>query len=290
MTENKPPAYTWYPRDFAADEPVQLMSLAEEGAYRRLLDHQWLHGSIPGDVESLARICKNTPVKEMRKIWAKIEPCFIRMEGQPPRYQNRRLERVRNERKSFINKQSENGKKGAEARWKGKHGDGGANGGAMPSPVATESPAFATASATAVEQPTSPKETGEARSEILPHNQRSVMGLVIEKLYFGKRPTPSEMASNADILGMLHKEGHSWDRLARAIEGLALRRDRGELKSVAKNQPVSLKWVWSQKQTLNQIALSEDALYRGPGPPQDEKRGGVTGLGEVVNIFTKRGA
>lgn len=117
MTDNKAPSYPWYPRDFAADEPVQLMSLEEEGAYRRLLDHQWLHGSIPGDVESLARICKNTPIKEMRRIWAKIEVCFVRMEGQPPRYVNRKLERVRQERAAYVEHQKESGSRGGKARW-----------------------------------------------------------------------------------------------------------------------------------------------------------------------------
>jgi hypothetical protein len=124
------------------------------------------------------------------------------------------------------------------------------------------------------EESTYASHTGDARLESTPHNQRSVMGLVIARLYFGTRPTPSEMASNADILASLNREGHSWDRLAKVVEGLALRRDRGELKSVAKHQPVSLKWVWSQKQILNQLVLSEDALYTGPSPPAEDKRGG----------------
>lgn len=122
---NKAPAYPWYPRDFAADEPVQLMTLTEEGAYRRLLDHQWLHGSIPGEMSQLARICKNIPVREMTKLWRALDHCFSRMEGQPPRFQNRRLERVRQERREYRDKQSASGKLGAEAAWgKGAAGDG----------------------------------------------------------------------------------------------------------------------------------------------------------------------
>jgi uncharacterized protein YdaU (DUF1376 family) len=112
---NKAPAYQWYPRDFAGDEPVQLMSLEEEGAYRRLLDHQWLHGSIPADTQPLARICKNVPVARMRKIWRAVAPCFV--EAEPGRLQNRRLERVRAESREYRERQSAAGRRGAEARW-----------------------------------------------------------------------------------------------------------------------------------------------------------------------------
>jgi uncharacterized protein YdaU (DUF1376 family) len=149
VTENKDPSYPWYPRDFAADEPVQLMSLAAEGAYRRLLDHQWLHGSVPGEMAQLARICKNITVREMQKIWPSIEGCFSRMDGQPPRLQNRRLERVRTERQEFREKQSANGRRGAEARWGHKPEDGDPNGGGMARPMARNSSALALASASA---------------------------------------------------------------------------------------------------------------------------------------------
>jgi uncharacterized protein YdaU (DUF1376 family) len=170
VTDNKDPSYPWYPRDFAADEPVQLMTLAAEGAYRRLLDHQWLHGSVPGELTQMARICKNITVREMQKIWPSIEGCFTRMEGQPPRLQNRRMERVRTERQEFREKQSANGKRGAEARWHqspdGSDPNGGGNGGGMPTPLATpmarNSSALALASASA--RKTSPVSTGEPTS------------------------------------------------------------------------------------------------------------------------------
>jgi uncharacterized protein YdaU (DUF1376 family) len=116
MSENKVPAYPWYPRDFAADEPVQLMSLEEEGAYRRLLDHQWLHGSIPDDISSLAKICKNIPVRRMKKIWSSIEGCFSPTD-EPARLQNRKLERIRLDRSRFIQQQRESGSRGGHKRW-----------------------------------------------------------------------------------------------------------------------------------------------------------------------------
>lgn len=115
--EPKAPAYQWYARDFAADELVQLMTLEEEGAYRRLLDHQWLHGSIPADVAQIARICKNMPVRRMQKLWAAIGPCFVPAADDPSRLQNRRLERERAKSQEYRDKQTEKGKHGAEVRW-----------------------------------------------------------------------------------------------------------------------------------------------------------------------------
>lgn len=154
--ENKTPAMPWYPRDFAADEPVQLMSLEEEGAYRRLLDHQWLHGSVPSDVAQLARICKNVAPAKMRKIWPAIAPLFFAIDGDPSRLQNRKVERVRAAQIAYKKKQSESGKAGAEARWKDKHPDGDPNGGRMATPLADDWLAVAVASASAQEPPPTP--------------------------------------------------------------------------------------------------------------------------------------
>lgn len=49
--KQKAPAYQWFPKDYDIDEAVKLMTYEEEGIYRRLLDHQWLHGGIPGDID-----------------------------------------------------------------------------------------------------------------------------------------------------------------------------------------------------------------------------------------------
>ena len=51
----KAPAYLWYPKDYLADANTVLMSLEEEGAYRRLLDYCWLEGSIPGDMKAMGK-------------------------------------------------------------------------------------------------------------------------------------------------------------------------------------------------------------------------------------------
>jgi len=102
------------------DEPVQLMSLKAEGAYRRLLDHQWLHGSIPAARGSQARICKQVGEKEMREIWDEIAPCFRPHPEDPDRLVNQKLERIRAEQQTATAKKSAAGTLGAEATWQGK--------------------------------------------------------------------------------------------------------------------------------------------------------------------------
>ncbi len=114
-TTEKPPALPWYPKDFQADEPVVAMTLEAEGAYRRLLDHQWLHGSIPSDLHLLAGICKNIPQARMRVLWAQMSMLFAPIPDDPERLRNAKLERVRKEREDFIARKREAGRRGAAA-------------------------------------------------------------------------------------------------------------------------------------------------------------------------------
>jgi len=61
MSSEKRPWYKWYPKDFVADEKVQLLSPLAELAYRRLLDIMWQANAtrLPAVCYSLATaICK----------------------------------------------------------------------------------------------------------------------------------------------------------------------------------------------------------------------------------------
>lgn len=111
---HKRPAYQWYPKDHDTDERVKLMSLAQEGAYRRLLDHQWLHGSIPDDMEFCSKICRAT-VKEFRRLWPGVRACFEPVES--GRLAHPRLERQRQELESRAQVQAANGRSGAAKVW-----------------------------------------------------------------------------------------------------------------------------------------------------------------------------
>ena len=108
----KPPAYQWYPGDALADEEVSTMTLEEEGAYRRLLDHHWREGSIPADQEKLRRLCKWVGKRKFASIWntigARFSPSSI--DG---RLENSRIAAQRQTLEVYSDTQAENGRKGA---------------------------------------------------------------------------------------------------------------------------------------------------------------------------------
>jgi uncharacterized protein YdaU (DUF1376 family) len=124
------------------------MTCEQLGIYERLRDHQWLEGSLPTDLAQLAVIIgHNMTAIRLRKIWAGVAPCFPNKRG---RLQNARLERQRKTHQTFIETQSKNGAKGAKKRW-GRHS------GAINSPIANDSSASSSASATALqEEPPNP--------------------------------------------------------------------------------------------------------------------------------------
>lgn len=65
---NKSPAFQWYPKDILASARVQMMSLSEECAYRRLLDFCWINGSVPADAARAARLVGKGCTVEVVKI------------------------------------------------------------------------------------------------------------------------------------------------------------------------------------------------------------------------------
>lgn len=115
------PWYKWFPRDFAGSEDAAGLTLSEEGAVRRLLDHQWVKGSIPADVGDLANLCR-VPVAEMESIWKRISRFFVPID-EPGRLRNERLQRQFAsviEEKALL---SAAGSLGAAVRW-GGHREG----------------------------------------------------------------------------------------------------------------------------------------------------------------------
>lgn len=95
-------SYQWFPRDFEADEHVKLMTMQDEGIYRRLLDHQWLHGSIPADLHQIQILLKYIHFTSLLRSWERVQICFVPLDGAPGRLINRRLERQRVARDNFI--------------------------------------------------------------------------------------------------------------------------------------------------------------------------------------------
>lgn len=110
----KAPAYQFYPSDYAEDEAVKLMTYEQEGVYRRLLDHQWLHGGLPSDVNQIALLCPKVSKPKFLKLWIAIAPKFALVNG---RLVNARMERQRAETEAFKQRQAEAGKRGAAGKW-----------------------------------------------------------------------------------------------------------------------------------------------------------------------------
>lgn len=118
MSKKQPPSYPWYPSDFAGSAKVAVMTLEQEGAYRRLLDHEWQEGSIPDDLEALARICRTTTA-HMEKLWKTVRKCFVKNSDEPETLVNLKLEKIRQEKIQFHAKQHTNGIKGGRPKGSG---------------------------------------------------------------------------------------------------------------------------------------------------------------------------
>ncbi len=116
--QNPAPSYPWYVRDYAEDEAVKLMTYEEEGIYRRLLDHQWFHGGLPGDVTHVAQLVPKVSLLRFKKvIWPKMAAKFENING---RLVNPKLERVRVDRQEYRDAKSKAGTAGALVRWDGR--------------------------------------------------------------------------------------------------------------------------------------------------------------------------
>jgi hypothetical protein len=116
--------------------------------------------------------------------------------------------------------------------------------------------------------------------------QQDVMGLVIRRLYFGKRPSQKDLATNGSILKRLNTtRGYDWEACARIVEGLALLRDQGKLEpTIPRTKPVDLRWVWDKDRTLNQAETCQDAYYasRPKSEPARTKGGAVTSITDIL--------
>lgn len=113
MAKGKAPAFLFYPGDWLSSTSIALMTPAEEGAYIRLLCHEWNDPdcSLPSDDESLAALSR------LGASWAKSGPKIMRnfqlIEG---RYVNLRLAEERQKHNEWRTKSSEGGKLSAAKR------------------------------------------------------------------------------------------------------------------------------------------------------------------------------
>lgn len=113
--KEKSPAFQWYPKDILSSERVQLMSLSEEGAYRRAIDFCWLGGSIPSDPKALSKLIGKGCSVAIAKV---ILTMFVKHPEHEDRMIHERLEVSRQQQIAWREKTSYAGKKSGEARRK----------------------------------------------------------------------------------------------------------------------------------------------------------------------------
>lgn len=112
MAVEKAPAFQFYPKDFLSDRKQVAMSLAEAGAYWRLCCHCWMEGSLPTELQQLARLCGATP-RQMRAMWPAISPCFLEKDGA---LVHKRLEQERDKQAFFRRRASDGGRSKAASK------------------------------------------------------------------------------------------------------------------------------------------------------------------------------
>ena len=110
----KSPSYQWYPKDSISSVRVAMLSLEEEGAYRRALDFCWLTGSLPADTEMLARIIGKGCTPETAAV---VRNLFTRLPSNRKVLIHDRLEAERSKQKAWREKSSKGGLKSAAIRW-----------------------------------------------------------------------------------------------------------------------------------------------------------------------------
>lgn len=120
----KAPAYQHYAQDWLVG--TAHLTLEAQGAYQRLLDHQWVDG-LPNDLEVLQRML-GVDAKTFKRIWKQIEGKFPVKGGARV---NPRLDTERRKQAEYREVRRRAGKAGADSRWHGS-----TNGEAIPEPMA----------------------------------------------------------------------------------------------------------------------------------------------------------
>lgn len=110
----KPPAFLFYAQRWLSSTKG-LMSAAK-GVYIDLLAWSWDNGPLPLEEKSRAKLA-GEPVGTFRRLWASFADKWRQTDTG---YINEPLERLRAETSAYFERQSQRGRKGADARWR-KH-------------------------------------------------------------------------------------------------------------------------------------------------------------------------
>ena len=110
--DDRSPAFRKYAQDWLVG--TMHLSLEAQGAYERLLCHQWVDGPLPADHAHLAKLLGVTP-KRWAKLWEEIARHFPAQDD--GRLANPRLEFERSKAEGYRIARSVAGKVGSTARW-----------------------------------------------------------------------------------------------------------------------------------------------------------------------------
>jgi len=121
MSKSKAPAFMFYPADWLGSQRVSLMTLEEEGAYIRLLSYCWQHGSIPADPVKLARLIgKGASTTLAQEVATMFQPPLDSGSGTGGVLVHDKLDALKRERETFLEKSRQGGLVSAEMRRKSK--------------------------------------------------------------------------------------------------------------------------------------------------------------------------
>jgi len=110
MSNDKSPAFQFYPQDWLSSPRIAMMSLEEQGAYIRLLCYDWTNDGIPKEsLLGLSTLKVSSPL---------VEGCFVGHPYKENFLTNERLLTEREKQKAWKKKCSDAGKKSALKRSK----------------------------------------------------------------------------------------------------------------------------------------------------------------------------
>lgn len=104
--------YPFFPGDYLRDT-LQL-TMEQDGAYRRLLDHYYNKGPLPADRDMILNIARAMKENEKASVDSVVR-MYFRLDGEV--YRNKKADEVIMERTRFLEAQTAKGKKGAAKRW-----------------------------------------------------------------------------------------------------------------------------------------------------------------------------
>lgn len=157
------PAYQHYVKEWLVG--TMSMTLEQQGAYKRLLDHQWDNGGVvPNSCSELAQLVGVSPEVFLERLWPALKSKFPKVRGGRA---NRKLEAVYAEQQAFKQRQSESGKRGAAKRWHGNP-----NGEPIAPPMRPQWPEHGSASASASASPSERRKAFASQRSETPGSDR----------------------------------------------------------------------------------------------------------------------